>query len=224
MKKYLKSKLSNRSLENLRAIYFDFKRFQTRLFQQKKQTVPKLKKLQLGAGVRQVEGWLNVDLVHSDCNLDLTYGKLPWENNCFDHIISQHVIEHLTIEDELLPLFVELRRVMTADGEMWLSTPDMRKICESYLNNNCQVMYDDRKERMPHWSLNGFPTQQMMNDFFRQGGEHKNLFDFELLEWLLQKAGFTKIVETNEKELLAQFPNFPKRNDDKQALYVRVKK
>ncbi|MGB4849608.1 MAG: methyltransferase domain-containing protein [Saprospiraceae bacterium] len=220
MKKFLKQRISKRTFENLRAIAYDFKRFKTRMFQKKKNGKPLSKNLQLGSGVRQIPGWVNVDLSDADVNLDLTYGLLPWPDASFDNIVSQHVIEHLILEDELISMLTEAQRILTSGGQLWLATPDMRKICQSYLDNNCEVMYEDRVRRMPGWTLNGLPTQHMMNDFFHQQGEHKNLFDFELLKWVLQKSGFKNIQKTSELNLLDRFPGFPERGDDVQALYV----
>lgn len=221
MKKILHKKLSIRTLELVVAVYYELKRFKTRLFQTKKQTIPKLKNLHLGSGARKFESWLNVDLTNSDYNLDLTH-KLPWVDNSFEFVVSQHFIEHLTAEDELIPLFAELQRVVLPKGEMWLTTPDLEKLCFSYLNYKCKDLVEDRKTRMKNWSLNGFPSQHFMNDLFNHSGAHRNLFDFELLEWMLLKAGFSKVERTNEKDLLAKFPEIPKRGDDKQALYVKV--
>ena len=196
------------------------RRFKTRLFQKKKYGRPLFKNLQLGSGVRKIPGWINVDLSGSDVNLDLTYSQLPWADESFDNIVSQHVIEHLVLEDELISMLSETHRILAHGGQLWLATPDMRKIIQSYLDNNCEVMYKDRVARMPEWSLNGMPTQHMMNDFFHQQGEHKNLFDFELLQWVLQKSGFKNIQKTTELNLLDRFPGFPERGDDLQALYV----
>ncbi len=221
MKKLLQEKLSIRALELVIAVYYELKRFKTRLLQTKKQSIPKLKKLHLGSGARKVQGWLNVDLTNSDYNLDLTY-KLPWVDNSFDFVVSQHFVEHLTAEDELKPLFAELQRVVAPKGEMWLTTPDLEKLCVSYLNHKCEDLVEDRKTRMKNWSLNGFPSQHFMNDLFKHSGAHRNLFDFELLEWMLLEAGFSKVERTEEKDLLTNFPEIPKRGDDKQALYVKV--
>ncbi len=222
MKNYLKSKLSQRTIQNIKAIYFDYKRFKIRMFQKRKKTKPKCENLQLGAGVRRVKGWLNVDLFGSDQNLDLSYGKLPWLENSFQNILAQHFIEHLHLKDELIPLFAEMHRVIKPGGCVWLSCPDIEKICKSYIENKCQDLVDDRKKRMPEWSLKDYPSQHMINDLFHQNGEHKNLFDFDLLKWTLKKSGFDETQKISEKDLLIEFKDFPIRNDDKHTLYVKA--
>ena len=68
----------------------------------------------------------------------------------------------------------------------------------------------------------GVPTQHMINNYFRQCAEHKNLFDFELLEWALKQAGFGQVVRVVEKDLLERFPEFPYRGDDYHSVYARA--
>lgn len=66
------------------------------------------------------------------------------------------------------------------------------------------------------------PPQEMINRIFHQGGEHKNLFDFELLSWALKKAGFGSGEQVGEADFLNCFPEFPRRADDYHSLYVRA--
>lgn len=223
MKAWLKQRLSDRQYELMRLLGYEVKRWKCRM------TAPKrfetaFVKLHLGCGDRHLNGWLNVDLAGSDLNLDIARGKLPFADGQFETIISQHVIEHLSIKDELIPLLRECHRVMKPGGELWLATPDMEKVARSYIEHKNADMVADRKTRLPHWDMGGMPSQQFMNDMFHQQLEHRNLFDLELLQWTLAQAGFTNVERTSEKEMLERFPSFPVRNDDYQSLYVRVAK
>jgi len=194
----------------------------TRWFQKKRKVTAQKPNLQLGAGIRKVTGFVNVDLSGADVNLDLTYKTLPWKDNSFENIVSQHLIEHLYIKDELIPLLTELHRILQENGTLWLATPDMEKICKAYLHDKCATLVLDRIERMPEWSLGDYPSQHMVNDLFHQEGEHKNLFDFDFLKWILNQAGFTNIEKIAEQDLINQFPDFPRRNDELHALYVKA--
>lgn len=181
-------------------------------------------KLHLGCGDRHLKGWLNVDMFGSDLNLDIARGRLPFDDQQFDVIVSQHVVEHLTIEDELIPLFRECHRSMKPGGVFWISTPDMEKVARSYIEQQNEDMIRDRQRRLPHWNLNGLPSQQFMNDMFHQQLEHRNLFDFGLLKWTLEQSGFSLIERVSEQELLTSFPEFPKREDDYQSVYITATK
>jgi predicted SAM-dependent methyltransferase len=180
---------------------------------------PPCTQLHLGSGGRHVVGWLNVDLVGSDHDIDFTK-RLPWRSGSFSAIVSQHVIEHFDLFDELLPLLGELRRALRPGGEIWLSCPDMERICRLYIDGRARELVEDRTSRQEEYSTLGAPPQQIVNDLFHQWGEHKNLFDFEMLKWALESNNFTDIRKVDEARLLERFPGFPSRHDDKITLYV----
>ena len=186
---------------------------------------PASRKLHLGCGARRVPGWLNVDLVKSDYDVDLAAGLLPWPTGAFDVVVSQQVIEHLDLAQELLPLFRELRRVLRPGGQLWLSSPDMEKACRSYLEHRMRDLLGDHLARYPEEEdlLGRTPPQHFLNHLFHQGGDHQNLFDLELLGWALEGTGFVNITGGHEGELLDQFPEFPPRDDDAHSLYVRAR-
>ena len=177
-------------------------------------------KLHFGCGKRFVDGWLNCDLVGSDVDIDLGCGTLPFADGTFSAICSQHVIEHLDLVTELEPLMKELNRCAKPGATLWLSCPDIEKVCRSYINSKGADMIEDRLTRLPNFHTFGYPSSFMINNLFHQGGEHRNLFDFDLLEALLLKSGFTDIQNQNEGAFLAKFPEFPERRDDYQSLYV----
>jgi hypothetical protein len=86
-------------------------------------------------------------------------------------------------------------------------------------------MEDLLQDRHARWktttySLHGAPSSQMINHLFHQNGQHKNLFDFELLEWALTTSGFIGVRRVSEGDVLARFPEFPERGDDLQSLYL----
>ncbi|HUP59834.1 MAG TPA: methyltransferase domain-containing protein [Thermoanaerobaculia bacterium] len=199
---------------------FDAVRLRARLLHRRRVT-PASDLLHLGAGRRRVPGWLNVDVWSSDYDVDVACGRLPWRDASFRAIVSQHVIEHLELEEELIPLLRELRRVIRPAGELWLSCPDLEKVCRGYVEDKSAALHDDRRRRMPDQGMrDGMPSQHFVNWLFHQGGEHRNLYDLELLSWALGEAGFASRERVDEKALLSRFPEFPIRNDDFQSLYV----
>jgi len=145
----------------------------------------------------------------------------------FSAAVSQHVIEHLELRGELLPLLHELYRVLRPGGELWLTCPDLAKTCNSYATCKAKDLLEDRERRKSEdaeLGMDGVPSQHFINLIFQQGGEHKNLFDEELLAWALSRAGFADCRRTNESELLNRYPEFPVRGDDFHSLYMRARK
>lgn len=221
VKRLAKQFFSRRTRSSLR---FDWLRFCARIKHQGRSgRTPPSTRLHFGCGGRKIPGWLNVDVVGSEFDIDLA-APLPWKDGVFDCIVSQQVIEHLEIESETLPLFGELARVSRPGAEFWVSCPDLAKVCRAYFEDDgCQLL-EDRQTRFPLPWPAGMPYSQMINVMFHQGNEHKNLYDFPLLKWLLEKQGFAQVERVNEPLLRARFPEFPERNDDFHALYVRAVK
>ncbi len=202
-------------------LYFDLHRLRARWSHPHcAKVVPHCDKLHFGCGGRRVERWLNVDMHDSEYDVDLAFGRLPWQDRVFSAIVGQQVIEHLELHTECIPLFKELDRVAKRGAQIWLSCPDMEKVCRSYLHSRGADVLEDRLTRCPDFSLQGAPVQHVVNDLFHQGGEHKNLFDFELLQWAMEQGGFRDCRRVNEAEMLRRFPEFPARNDDSFSLYV----
>lgn len=204
---------------------FDILRFRTRLRCKRLRNMePPSLKLHLGCGKRLVAGWLNVDVTGSDFDVDLARPPLPWRDSCLEAIVSQQVIEHLDLRLELIPLLTDLYRLMAPGGEIWLSCPDMEKVCRGYLEDKGRTLYEDASLRGGITLPAGMPVQHYINDIFHQDGCHRNLFDFALLSWAVAQAGFSSCRRVVEADLLERFPDLPPRNDDVQALYVTAKK
>jgi predicted SAM-dependent methyltransferase len=201
---------------------FDALRQRARISNPSENIDPSETKLHVGCGKRLVPGWLNVDVAGTECTVDLACGCLPWRDGVFDAIVSQHVIEHLELMDEVLPLLLELRRVAKPGAEIWLSCPDLEKACRSYLDHKGADLLEDFITRFPELKEWREIPSHMINSLFDQQGEHKNLFDFDLLRWTCNKAGFVDCTRMQEADLLDRFPEFPRRNDDSHSIYVRA--
>ncbi len=183
------------------------------------------KKLHLGCGLRKMEGWLNVDLTNSDFDVDIASTPLPFPSSLFDTVVSQQVIEHLRLESELIPLFSELHRIMTPGAWLWLSCPDMEKICRSYAEDRGQALLDDRLLRYPDnpWRMTSY-SQDIINFYFHQCGEHKNIFDYEMLAYELDLAGFSSIDRSSEYDLIRDFREIQPRGDEFHSIYIKAQK
>ena len=209
------------SARTVHAMEFDLLRAKARMTGKKIRTVPAFPRLHFGCGSRRVKGWLNVDISGSDQDIDLAAGFLPWNDAVFEAVASQHVIEHLELTTELFPLMRELRRVCVDGAEIWLSCPDLEKVCASYSVDRARGLLEDRdRHRDADAGMDGIPTQHYINLLMTQRGEHKNLFDYEMLKWLLSENGFSECRRAIEEDFLSRFPEFPKRSDDSQTLYV----
>ncbi len=143
------------SQRTLAMLKYDLVRFRTRMKAcfRRRPIQPVFRRLHFGCGPNHIEGWLNVDLTKSDHDVDLSLGRLPWADGVFDAVLSEHTIEHLDLTAEVIPLLREVRRVTSASGELWLSCPDMEKVCGAYFEDRGRKLVMGRAERIPGWTL-----------------------------------------------------------------------
>lgn len=80
------------------------------------------KKLNLGCGTDIRKGWVNLDSVALpgvDVVHDIASGDLPFDDDSFDHIECQDILEHLP----LVPSMKELHRLLKVGGTVQIRVP-----------------------------------------------------------------------------------------------------
>ncbi|MEJ6481796.1 methyltransferase domain-containing protein [Nostoc punctiforme UO1] len=111
-----------------------------------------------------------------------------FENNSISAIYASHVLEHFyhRIDNELMNTLTEWYRVLKPGGQLFISVPDLKKLCWFYLHPEFTVV-----ERL-HLMRIIFGGQTNIYDV------HKVGFDFEILSICLEEVGFTQYeqVET----------------------------
>jgi SAM-dependent methyltransferase len=87
-----------------------------------------------GCGPVRPATWTNVDLAKGkgiDASCDIVRDGLPFEDDSFLYISSQHALQQLKVID-LLPALRELLRVLRPGGVLRLCLPDLDKAIEDY--------------------------------------------------------------------------------------------
>ncbi len=148
------------------------------------------RRLNLGAGTQQPEGWVNVDSdpqwarYAADGNpmvlADPLLG-LPWSAGPFDGVVAHHVLQMVAWPD-LVPWLSEVRRVMRPGAVLRLSVPDLLGAVDAY-------------ERM---AIGWFPIADgheptidgKLCMYLSQAGATRSVFTANWLEELLTRAGF----------------------------------
>jgi len=138
-------------------------------------------RIHLGCGRAPIPGWWNVDvqpLPGVDQVLDVREG-LPFENVA--SIFGEHFLEHLELEEGLACL-AECRRVLTDDGILRLSTPNLDWVYATHY-------------RLGQWPGDG----DAMSDCFGlnrafHGWGHRFLYNRPVLFAALRAAGFSEMT------------------------------
>ena len=144
---------------------------------------PRPLRLCLGSGAAPIPGFVNVDMESgADVRLDLRFA-LPVPDGSVELIYSEHVIEHLDLEDGL-SLLRECRRVLVRDGVLRVATPDLDAVVRAYQG-------DWRGQDWVNWPGHEWidSPARMINQSFHGWG-HRHLYDHAELTLRLAQAGF----------------------------------
>lgn len=171
-------------------------------------------RLHFGCGPVLMSDWVNLDIDgHPDIFVDLTKG-LPFRDSSASLVFSEHVIEHLSLEEASFCI-KELARVLAKDGTVRIATVDLDHIISKYHGD-----WEDQK-----WvSTDGkdiHTRAQMLNACFYRWG-HRFIFNEEELRLLLISAGFTTVQRKAWGESdLPTLSNLERRADSKLIIEAR---
>lgn len=156
----------------------------------------KVRGLHVGCGSHLIDGFLNADLSSTSgrvVRLDATK-TFPFDDESFDYIFSEHMIEHVAYADGLNMLH-ECHRVLKKGGKIRISTPDLESVAA--------LSRDDRTELQNAyiaWSIGQFASHAsdadptfVINNFFRDWG-HQFIYARHTLAASLKRCGFADIT------------------------------
>lgn len=132
-------------------------------------------KLNLGCGSDIKEGWVNLDISELD-GVDIVHDinnlPLPFEDEQFDYILCQDILEHI----EYIPLLQDLHRIMKKGGILDIRVP--------HFTSRFNFMDPTHKKR---FSIQTF-------DFFTQNAPFKReyYFNFHFEKVIYKKILFSK--------------------------------
>ena len=96
-------------------------------------------RLNLGCGMNLLPGFINVDKFGSpDIQHDLERFPWPWPDNSVEHIVMNHVLEHLGQTTEIyFNIIRELYRICQDGGRIYITVPHPRN--DEFLNDPTHV-------------------------------------------------------------------------------------
>ena len=112
---------------------------------------------------------------------DLRY-PLPYEQNIFKGVYSEHTLEHL-YPFEAIRLLKEINRVLINDGILRITVPDLDKFINAYNDEKHSLSLRFRNNCEMIWSLT-------------QNYAHLSVWNYEMLKLQLELSGFRKITKT----------------------------
>lgn len=163
-----------------------------------------MKKLNLGSGYVDTEGWIHVDKVkyHDHQVVADILGGLPFEDSSFDFILANHTLQMFHY-DELPMVLKEVRRILKPGGTFRILTPSLTKAIDAYQNLDFDYfpISDDLEPTIPG----------KFARYLFWHGDTRCAFTRVSLEYLLRHNGFFGIhdsqfgsceLDSREKESL----------------------
>lgn len=161
-----------------------------------------VRKLQLGSGLKLLDGWLNTDcslFFKAKCFMDVTR-PFPMADKIFDYVFTEHLIEHLTYP-EGLAMLKECHRVLKPGGGIRVACPDLSIIVGLCVAEKTEAQRQYIKygvdTSLPHIRI--YKESFVINNDMRNWG-HKFLYDEETLRATLESAGFVGVKRFNSCE------------------------
>jgi predicted SAM-dependent methyltransferase len=138
-----------------------------------------MKKIQFGCGGNRINGWENYD---SEIDISKT---LPFQNNIATHVLAEHVMEHITIQ-QAWHFIEECYRILDHGGVLRLAVPCVSKIFK---------LAD--QEYFEFIKRNGW-GDSTLKDAVKSiifNHEHKTIWESSSLESIVQVIGFSLLKE-----------------------------
>lgn len=156
-----------------------------------------VRKIQLGSGSNHLEGWLNTNyypksnkVVHVDATR-----RFPFDDNTFDFVYSEHMIEHIPFDKGAI-LLAESYRVLKPGGSLRIVTPDFQFLIDLYNKNKTELQQEYIKTATKMFIKNAPYNADIfvINNFFRDWG-HQFIYDAETLKKSFSTAGFRNVAQ-----------------------------
>jgi predicted SAM-dependent methyltransferase len=159
-------------------------------------------RLHLGCGDSLPPGWLGTDIAPASSGIlcmDATK-PFPVPDQSFNYIFCEHMIEHISWSNGA-SMLKECYRILKPGGKIRIATPDLGVLLQLYCN---EVSPDG--DNYIRWITDNFidngtlyrPAFVINNAFHNWG--HRFLYDGELLEIALGRAGFVDITPCRVNE------------------------
>jgi predicted SAM-dependent methyltransferase len=187
-------------------------------------------RLNIGCGSCGKPGWINVDIDASsgvNCVWDCRK-SLPFPDGSAKCIFTEHFVEHLDYSEEIPYFLSECYRVLEPRGVIRIIVPD----AEKYLRGYCRGGWDELskvRQLGPNLTDGVYGSKyntrmELVNVIFRQYFEHKFAWDYETMEFVLQRYGFSTVRHQcfGESLLPELVIDMPERASE--SLYVEAMK
>jgi predicted SAM-dependent methyltransferase len=131
-------------------------------------------KINLGCWKFKIPDWINIDIDPNFGDITADVRKLPFDDDTVDEIYAGHLLEHFA-PGEHAALLNEWKRVLTKDGKLTVTVPDIRKSLDLVMQGKMtlELLADavygrhDRPEQVHKCAFDSEVAQAILKTYFR---------------------------------------------------------
>ena len=183
----------------------------------------------VGCGANAVDGYVNIDLVsHPKVSFWDCRKSLPFDNDSVEVIFAEHVFEHFEYPAQSSTFLKECHRCLNKGGVVRIVVPDGGLYLPLYDSPTWEEMVRIRPlvacegGYRDHWL--GQPIyrtkMEFINAIFRQGIQHKFIYDSQTLELHMKECGFETVQRQEYGISASQHSPLDREARRTESLYV----
>jgi predicted SAM-dependent methyltransferase len=187
-------------------------------------------RLNVGCGRNVADGYVNIDVVSRhpkvvfwDCRK-----SLPFDNDSVEVIFSEHFFEHVEYPAQSSTFLKECHRCLKKGGVVRIVVPDGGLYLPLYDSPSWEEMMRIRPLAACEGGYRDFwlggpiyrTKMEFINAIFRQGVEHKFIYDSQTLELHMKECGFETVQRQEYGISASQHPPLDSDARRTESLYV----
>jgi len=152
--------------------------------------------IEFGSGGHLLSGWLHTDLNATAHVLPLDVTRaFPIDDQAFDYVYSEHMIEHITFEQGRA-MIRECFRIMKAGAIIRIVTPSIGFLTRLFSQDRSEL-----EDQYIEWATKQFapnapaPLPSFVFNNFVRGWGHQFIYDHVTMRCVLTEAGFVDLKE-----------------------------
>lgn len=154
--------------------------------------------------------------------------SLPFPDNSVKEIFTEHFFEHINYVEEVPCFLSECHRFLQPGGVIRIIIPDAEKCLNGYCKAGWEELIKIRPLDLEHkdfyFKFKYNTKIELINFVFRRNYKHKYAYDYETLEMILSKSGFSKVQHQEFGESLIGELYINQQIRASESLYVEVVK
>lgn len=174
------------------------------------------RRLNWGCGQHPEPGWLNSDSKAGpgiDLSCDIRDG-LPLADASIDYAVAIHALPEVPLPEQV-PVLRELRRVLVPGGVLRLALPDLDRGIRAYQAGDAGYFLVSDEEARTLGAK--FVTHMLWHGYSR------TLFTADLIEELLERAGYARVRHCSFGETASEIPEIVALdNRERESLFVEA--